>query len=376
MDKLRRRAWAEIDLKALEHNYHTLRVMLPQGCRLLAPVKADAYGHGAIPVARKLEALGADYLAVASLDEGIELRRAGMKAPILILGHTDPVWAGELLEHDLTQGVFDEETARALSRAAVREGRTLTVHMKADTGMSRLGLLCDEGGLEAAAETMARMYALPGLRWEGIFTHFSHADGSEEYTMLQFTRFLDLLTVLEGKGITFKIRHCAASAAVLNYPCTYLDMVRPGIAFYGHYPDPSCQGLDGSGLTPLMTLKARVASVKSLPAGTAVSYGRTRVLERESRLAVLTIGYGDGLPRACSDRLRVWVGGGYATVVGRICMDLCMVDVTDLPGVKPGDEAELYGPHVPVEDAAELAGTIQYELLCNVSKRIPRIYLD
>lgn len=376
MDKLRRRAWAEIDLKALEHNYHTLRVMLPQGCRLLAPVKADAYGHGAIPVARKLEALGADYLAVASLDEGIELRRAEVKAPILILGHTDPVWAGELLEHDLTQGVFDEETARALSRAAVREGRTLTVHMKADTGMSRLGLLCDEGGLEAAAETMARMYALPGLRWEGIFTHFSHADGSEEYTMLQFTRFLDLLTVLEGKGITFKIRHCAASAAVLNYPCTYLDMVRPGIAFYGHYPDPSCQGLDGSGLTPLMTLKARVASVKSLPAGTAVSYGRTRVLERESRLAVLSIGYGDGLPRACSDRLRVWVGGGYATVVGRICMDLCMVDVTDLPGVKPGDEAELYGPHVPVEDAAELAGTIQYELLCNVSKRIPRIYLD
>ncbi len=376
MDKLRRRAWAEIDLKALEHNYHTLRVMLPQGCRLLAPVKADAYGHGAIPVARKLEALGADYLAVASLDEGIELRRAEVKAPILILGHTDPVWAGELLEHDLTQGVFDEETARALSRAAVREDRTLTVHMKADTGMSRLGLLCDEGGLEAAAETMARMYALPGLRWEGIFTHFSHADGSEEYTMLQFTRFLDLLTVLEGKGITFKIRHCAASAAVLNYPCTYLDMVRPGIAFYGHYPDPSCQGLDGSGLTPLMTLKARVASVKSLPAGTAVSYGRTRVLERESRLAVLTIGYGDGLPRACSDRLRVWVGGGYATVVGRICMDLCMVDVTDLPGVKPGDEAELYGPHVPVEDAAELAGTIQYELLCNVSKRIPRIYLD
>lgn len=376
MDKLRRRAWAEIDLKALEHNYHTLRVMLPQGCRLLAPVKADAYGHGAIPVARKMEALGADYLAVASLDEGIELRRAGMKAPILILGHTDPVWAGELLEHDLTQGVFDEETARALSRAAVREGRTLTVHMKADTGMSRLGLLCDERGLEAAAETMARMYALPGLRWEGIFTHFSHADGSEEYTMLQFTRFLDLLTVLEGKGITFKIRHCAASAAVLNYPCTYLDMVRPGIAFYGHYPDPSCQGLDGSGLTPLMTLKARVASVKSLPAGTAVSYGRTRVLERESRLAVLTIGYGDGLPRACSDRLRVWVGGGYATVVGRICMDLCMVDVTDLPGVKPGDEAELYGPHVPVEDVAELAGTIQYELLCNVSKRIPRIYLD
>jgi alanine racemase len=374
MERDMRRTWAEIDLGALAHNYHTLRAMLPRDCRLLAPVKADAYGHGAVPVAKKLEELGVDYLAVASLDEGVELRRAGVKTPVLILGYTDPAWVGELLEHNLTQGVFDEETARALSQAAVREGKSLTVHMKADTGMSRLGLLCDEGDLEGTIETMARMYALPGLRWEGIFTHFSHADGSEEYTMLQFTRFLDLLKGLEERGASFEIRHCAASAAVLNYPCSYLDMVRPGIAFYGHYPDPSCQGLDGPGLEPLMTLKTRVVSVKTLPAGTAVSYGRTHTLDRETRLAVLGIGYGDGLPRACSDRLRVWVGGGYATVVGRICMDLCMVDVTDLPNVKSGDVAEIYGPHVPVEDAAELAGTIQYELLCNVSRRVSRVY--
>ncbi len=374
MEKDQRRTWAEIDLKALEHNYHTLRAMLPEGCRLLAPVKADAYGHGAVPVAKKLEKLGIDYLAVASVDEGIELRKAGVEVPILILGYTDPIWAGELL--GLTQAVFDEETARALSQAAVKVGKTLTVHMKVDTGMSRLGLLCDEGDLDETVEAMKRMYALPGLRWEGIFTHFSHADGSEEYTMLQFTRFLDLLKKLEEKGVTFEICHCAASAAVLNYPCTYLDMVRPGISFYGHYPDPSCEGLDGPGLQPLMTLKSRVISVKTVPAGTAVSYGRTHTLDRETRLAVLGIGYGDGLPRACSDKLRVWVGGGYAAVAGRICMDLCMVDVTDLPEVKPGDVAELYGPHAPVEDAAALAGTIQYELLCNVNKRVPRIYLD
>ena len=374
MDKLCRRTWAEIDLKALEHNYHTLRAMLPQGCRLLAPVKADAYGHGAVPVAKKLEELGIDYLAVASLDEGIELRKAGVETPVLILGYTDPAWAGELMDYRLTQGVFDEETARALSEAAVKVGGTIAVHMKADTGMSRLGLMCDERDLDGTVETMARMHVLPGLHWEGIFTHFSHADGSEEYTMLQFTRFLELLARLEERGITFKIRHCAASAAVLNYPCTYLDMVRPGIAFYGHYPDPSCEGLDGPGLEPLMTLKTRVASVKTLPAGTAVSYGRTHTLDRETRLAVLNVGYGDGLPRACSDRLKVWVGGGYASVVGRICMDLCMVDVTDLPDVKPGDVAELYGPHVPVEAAAALAGTIQYELLCNVAKRVPRLY--
>ena len=374
MDENRRRAWAEIDLKALEHNYHTLRAMLPRECRLLAPVKADGYGHGAVPVAKKLEELGTDYLAVASLDEGIQLRRAGVELPILILGYADPLWAKELMDYRLTQGVFDEETARALSEAAVEAGGTITVHMKADTGMSRLGLMCDEKDLDGTVETMARMYALPGLRWEGIFTHFSHADGSEEYTMLQFTRFLDLLKKLEERGVSFEIRHCAASAAVLNSPWTYLDMVRPGVAFYGHYPDPSCEGLDGPGLMPLMTLNTRVASVKTLPAGTAVSYGRTHTLDRETRLAVLSIGYGDGLPRACSDKLRVWLGGGYAKVVGRICMDLCMVDVTDLPDVKPGDTAEVYGPHVPMEDAAALAGTIQYELLCNVNKRVPRLY--
>lgn len=369
-----RRTWAQVDLCALEHNYETLRAMLPQGCKLLCPVKADAYGHGAVPIARWLERLGADYLAVACLDEALELRQADIKAPILILGHTEPLWAQELLDNDLTQTVFDRETAQALSQAAVKAGKRLKVHMKADTGMTRLGLLCDEGDMEATVETMAAMYALPGLTWEGVFTHFAAADGSEEYTMLQFTRFLSLLDKLADKGVKFPLRHCAASAAVLYYPCTYLDMVRPGIALYGHYPDPDSEGLDGPGLMPLMTLKTRVISVKEVPAGTPVSYGCTHTLERPTRLAAIAIGYGDGLPRACSDKLKVWVGGALAPVVGRICMDQCMIDVTDIGGVQPGDEVEVYGPHVPVEDAAALAGTIQYELLCNVNKRVPRCY--
>ena len=376
MDENRRRTWAEIDLGHLEHNYQALRALLAPGCKLLAPVKADAYGHGAVPVAKRLEALGADYLAVACLEEGIELRRAGVTLPILILGRTDPLWVGQLLQYRLSQTVSDEDTALALSRAAEQAGGVITVHAKADTGMTRLGLLCGEGELEETAAAMIRMHALPGLEWEGIFTHFSDADGSEEYTMLQFTRFLDLLDRLEQAGIKFPLRHCAASAAMVNYPCTHLDMVRPGIALYGHYPARECEGLVEEGLQPVMTLKTRVAEVKHVPAGTAVSYGRTHILQRDSRLAVLSIGYGDGLSRRCSNALKVWLAGGLAPILGRICMDLCMADVTDLPQVRPGDEVEVYGPHAPIEAAADLADTIQYELLCDVSKRIPRIYLN
>lgn len=375
MNTEERRTWAEIDLKNLEHNYFTLRAMLPAGCRYLGVVKADAYGHGAVPVAQRLEKLGADYLAVACLDEAIELRHAGIRAPILILGHTDPEWAGELMGYHLTQTVFDAETAKALSRAAVELGKTLAVHMKADTGMSRLGFLCDGEHLVDTVETMAELHALPGLNWEGIFTHFADADSNEEFTMLQFTRFLDLLDRLKERGVVFPIRHCAASAAVLNYPCTYLDMVRPGIALYGHYPDPSCEGLDGPGLLPVLSLKTRVASVKTVPSGTPVSYGCTHILDRETRLAAISIGYGDGLPRRCSDALEVSFDGRRAKIVGRICMDMCMADVTDLPSVCPGDTAVVYGPGVPIEDAARLTGTIQYELLCDINRRVPRVYL-
>jgi len=375
MNTEKRRTWAEIDLRALETNYHILRAMLPPGCRYLGVVKADAYGHGAVPVATCLEQLGVEYLAVASLDEAVELREAGIQSPILILGWTNPVWADILIDYHLTQSVFDEATARALSDAAVKAGKPLLVHAKVDTGMSRLGFLCEDTRLNTTAETLATLYALPGLTWEGIFTHFADADGSEDYTMLQFTRFLDLLDNLGARGITYPIRHCAAGAATLQYPCTCLDMVRPGIVLYGHYPSPACEGLDGAGLEPVMTLKTRVVSIKTVPAGTPVSYGRTHILERDTTLAVLSIGYGDGLPRRCSDQLPVWISGGIAPIVGRICMDMCIADVTDLPAVKPGDEVEIYGPHVPIEDAAALAETISYELLCNVSRRVPRVYI-
>ena len=375
MKQTQTRTWTEIDLSNLEHNYRALRAMLPQGCRFLGVVKADAYGHGAVQVARRLETLGAEYLAVACLDEALELRQARITTPILILGYTPTERAEALLDNGITQTVYDVEMARALSDAAAAAGKTLKIHVKADTGMSRLGWLCGGEDQSAAVEAIAQVCALPGLEAEGIYTHFANADGDEDYTMLQFTRFLDLLEALKERGITFAIRHCAASAAALKFPCTHLDMVRPGIALYGHYPDPSCEGLDGPGLRPVMTLKTRVASVKAVPAGTPVSYGCTHVLDRETKLAALTIGYADGLPRLCSDKLEVLIGGQRAPVVGRICMDMCMADVTGLD-VAPGDEVEVFGEHLPIEDVAALAGTIQYELLCAVSPRVHRAYLD
>ena len=374
MKQTQMRTWAEINLDHLAHNYRALRAMLPQGCRFLGVVKANAYGHGAIQVAHKLEALGVDYFAVACLREALELREAGISTPLLILGYTPPEFAPQLLAQHITQTVFDLDTARALSQAAVQAGQRLKIHVKADTGMSRLGFLCDEAHMAGAAEDIAALYLLPGLDVEGIFTHFSDADGSESYTMQQLTRFLDILDLLKGKGCSFPIRHCANSAAVLNYPCTYFDMVRPGIALYGHYPDPSCAGLDGPGLLPVMTLKSRIAAVQTFPAGTCVSYGRTHTLSRDSRLATLPVGYADGLFRQCSDRLSVRIGDAWAPIVGRVCMDMCMVDVTDLPQVGPGEEVVLYGVDAPVERVADLVDTIQYELLTAVSPRVPREY--
>lgn len=376
MNQATKRTWAEISLPNLEHNYRVLRGMLPRGCRFLGVVKANAYGHGAIPVAKKLEALGAEYLAVACLDEAAELREAGIAAPILILGPTPSEFAGDLLQYDLTQSVQDMDAACALSNAAAGADKPLKVHIKADTGMSRLGFLCDETHADQAVDEIVKACSLPYIEAEGIFTHFANADGDEAYTMGQLTRFLDIVDRLRQRSVKFKIRHCAASAAVLNYPCTHLDMVRPGIALYGHYPDPSCEGLDGPGLLPVMTLKTRVVAVRELPAGTCISYGCTHTLTRDSRLAVLPVGYADGLERLLSNRAEMLICGQRVPILGRVCMDLCMVDVTDLPAVRTGDEVTVFGPELPLEEKADTVGTIQYELLCGVAPRVPRVYIE
>lgn len=368
MEITQERTWAEIDLGALEHNYLALREQLPPGCKFLGVVKADAYGHGAVPVARRLEELGADYLATACLEEAAELRRAGIGLPILILGVTPAELTGALVRYNLTQMVGDLDLAWAYAAGARETGGRLKVHIKVDTGMSRLGFLWD-----SAVEAALRVVELEGLEVEGIFTHFAAADSDEEFTMEQLTRFLTVTNALAEKGLKIPLHHCAASAAMLHYPCTHMDMVRSGIALYGHYPERGMEEL--CDLRPVMALKTRVAAVRRVPDGATVSYGRTAKLAGETTLAVLPVGYADGFPRLLSNEGSVQIHGVSCPIVGRVCMDLCMAAVDGVPNVKPGDEVILYGPEpVSVERAADLAGTIQYELLTSVSRRVPRRY--
>lgn len=379
MDAQMKRTWAEVDFDKLAHNYHALRGLAPAGTKYLGLVKADAYGHGAVPVAKKLEELGADYLGVACLDEAIEVREAGVKTPILILGCTSSIYAAELVKYNITQACYDLEYAKELSAGAQKAGGTITVHIQCDTGMTRLGFMCHEDTMEKSASEIIEAVKLPGLKAEGIFTHFSDSDGSEEYTMLQFGRFQDIIQRVRDLGYEFEIRHCANSAATLLYPATYLDMIRPGIVQFGHFPDTK---MDHAlcDLVPVLELKSRVATVRDVPANTPVSYGRTNTLTRPSRLAVIPVGYGDGFCRGFSNKLTVLINGKKLPIVGRICMDMCMVDVTDAPDVKEGDVAILYGSDgtndQPVEAGAEIMNTISYELLCVLTKRIPRIYLN
>ncbi len=372
------RTWAEIHMDRLAHNYHTIRSLLPERVKYLALVKANAYGHGAIPVARAFQDLGADYLAVACLAEAEELRAAGITAPILCLGYTDPTFTQALLENKVTQAIYDEALAEAFSAAAVTCGGRLRVHLKADTGMSRLGFLCDEAGVADAAAAIARIARLPGLEAEGLFAHFAVADSDEEhcrdYSLLQIQRYNRLRTLLEEAGVTFPLYHHAASAALVNYPEARFDMVRPGIIQFGLDPDPSMAGrLD---LKPVMELKTRIASLKSMPAGTTISYGRTFTLTRESRIAVVPVGYGDGLFRLLSNRQEMLVRGQRVPQIGRVCMDMCMLDVTEVPEVALGDVVTVFGDGLPLEEKAATLGTITYELVCDIAPRVPRVYLD
>ena len=374
-DAVLRRTWAEIDLDALEHNYRRARTLTGSGVRYLGVVKADAYGHGAVQIGRKLESLGADYLAVSSLDEARELRHGGITMPVLILGHTPPDMVPELIRYHITQAVSALAKAEEYSAAAVACGGTLRVHIKVDTGMSRLGFLVRGGHFEGGIASIAAACALPGLDAEGIFTHFAVADEDDEedeaYTREQFGLFTAVIDALAQRGRTFAIRHCANSGALARYPEMYLDMVRPGIALYGAGAD--AQRLD---LRPVMSLKTCISTIKVFDPDTTVSYGRTFRTTERTRMGVLPIGYADGFFRGLSNRASVLIDQGSAPIRGRICMDMCMVDLTELPDVHVGDAVEIFGQRQRVDDLASILGTIPYELTCAVSKRVPRLYLE
>lgn len=372
MDDLRKRTWAEISLGNIRHNYNAIRSRLPASCRFLGVVKADAYGHGAVQVSRLLQDAGADYLAVAGLDEAMELRQSGIYLPILILGHTPAEFTGTLIRNDITQAVTCLAKAEEYSREATRLGGALRVHIKVDTGMSRLGFLCAGRHFDEGVENICYACSLPGLESEGIFTHFAVSDEpgeeNEAYTREQFALFLRVIEAVGSRGYTFAIRHCANSGAVMNYPEMLLDMVRPGLLLYGY-------GDGGQlGLRPCMRLMTRITTIKHYECGTSISYGRHFMTDKLTRMAVLGIGYADGLPRLCSNRCSFSIAGQSAPQRGNICMDMCMADVTDIPAAAVDGEVEIFGGSNPIEALCEAAQTIPYELLCAVSKRVPRVY--
>ena len=362
---------AKISLAALSHNFSEV-VRRAAGKKILAVVKAQAYGHGALDVSRHLLKQGADMLGVALVEEGEELREAGIDAPILVMGAVFPEQAGAIIRLNLTPVVYSLTMARALSDAAAALNKTVSVHVKIDTGMGRIGLVPEQ-----AAEFIAELQKLGGIVVEGLMTHFADADLKDKhFAARQMERFEALIHELAAKGTSIPLCHAANSAAVLDFNRALFTMVRPGLMLYGY--NPLEEGGD-AGLQPALSLVTRVAFLKRVPEGTPVSYGRTFVTKRDSLIATIPIGYADGYGRGLSNKGEALVRGVRVPVAGRVCMDMTMLDVTDVQGVREGDEVVLIGAQgnerVTADDLASKTGTISYEVLCGIGARVPRVYV-
>lgn len=380
MNNSLKRTWAEIDLDAAAHNYHEIREALQPGVKMCCVVKADAYGHGAEQLAHLYERLGAQWLAVSNLEEAIQIRACGVGLPILILGYTPPTEAKRLADLNIAQAVLSEKYAQQLNAQAQAAGVRVRAHIKLDTGMSRIGFLYQDEQRDAGSlQEIARVSALQNLLPEGIFTHFAVADeggDGENFTRQQYRCFTGAIEQLENMGVRFRIRHCDNSAGLMDYPEFQLDMCRPGVILYGMMPSGKVhRQLD---LQRVMRLKSVVSLVKTLPAGVPVSYGCTYRTARETKVATVPVGYADGYPRLLSGKVDVLIRGRRAHSIGRICMDQMMVDVTDIPDVQEDDLVTLIGADgsdaVTADEMAEKIGTINYEITCGISKRVPRIY--
>ncbi len=364
--------YAQIDLDAIAHNVRAIKAHIGPQVMLMAVVKANAYGHGAVEVARAALRHGADWLAVARADEGIALRQAGITAPILVMNYTLPEAIAAALEHGLTLTITEPESAQAVSAMARRLGRAIGVHVKVDTGMGRFGLLPDE-----ALPFVQSVTALPGVRVEGLYTHFATADLSDKtYTRRQFQRFLKVRAHLQAAGHAIPLCHAANSAATLDMPETHLNAVRVGIALYGLRPSGEVE--PAVPLRPALSLKSHVARVRILPAGSSISYGRTYITPRKMPVALVPVGYGDGYHRLLSNRGAVLINGRRAPIVGRVCMDQLVVDVSAVGPVALHSEVVLIGQQgqerISAEEVAAWAETINYEVTTGLLPRVPRLY--
>ncbi|EOC99532.1 alanine racemase [Caldisalinibacter kiritimatiensis] len=370
-----RPVWAEINLDNLAHNIREVRRVTKEDTLITAVVKADGYGHGAAIAAKTFLNNGADRLAVATLSEALELRKEGINAPILILGYTPDSQFEKVIENDITQTIYTYEQGINISKAAHKVGKVGKIHVKIDTGMSRLGFVPNK----SSVEDIVKIAKLSGIKIEGIFSHFAKADERDKSaTNEQYKKFKWIIQELESKNINIPIKHISNSAAIIDLPQYNLDMVRAGIMLYGLYPSNEVNK-KAVRLKPAMTLKAKISHIKEVEKGTGISYGHVYITEKESKIGTLPIGYADGYTRILTNKAEVGIKGYKVPVIGRICMDQCMIDVSSIKDIKVGDEVILFGdgynnsPHI--DEVAEKLETINYEIVCMVSRRVPRVYI-
>lgn len=370
------RTWAEINIDAMKYNVKNIRKITSPGAKIMAVVKADAYGHGYRRVCKSLLESGVDCFAVAMAAEAKEIRRSGFDVPVLILGATPDSEAEELVRYDIIPNVYNYEFAEYLSQIAVGQNKNVKIHLKIDTGMSRLGFVAGDDNTELIKEII-KISNLPNIIIDGIFSHFACSDEADlSYTYMQFERFKSLTDELEAAGITIPCKHIANSAAIMMYPEMHLDMVRAGIILYGYYPSEDVDKTKLS-LKPVMTLKSRVTLVKETEAGRGVSYGKTYITDKNTKIATIPIGYADGYLRSLSQKAKMEIGGKLCSVIGRICMDQCMIDVTNVNNINIGDEVTIFGADtITADDLACRIGTINYEIICMIGKRVPRVYIS
>ncbi len=371
---INRPLWAEIHLDHLEHNFKQIRSHIRSTTKICAVIKANGYGHGAVKLALELEKIGVDHLAVATLNEALELRKHGCKMPVLILGYTPDEKAEIVIDNNLKQTIYTKKQAKVFSKVAQKADKLVSLHVKIDTGMSRLGFQTTQESIEEIVE----LTNYPNINVEGIYTHYATADEPDKKeALLQFEKYRWVVDQIASKGCNIPLLHTANSAAIIDMPETHLDMVRAGIMMYGLYPSADVNHKDIQ-LKRVMSLKTRVAHVKEIMPGTGVSYGLTFRAAKKMKIATLPVGYADGYTRLLGGKAEVTVNGKKTPVIGRICMDQCMIDVTDID-VKQGDEVTLYAllPEMgdTVDDVARKLGTINYEITCMVSRRVPRVYL-